>query len=130
MSWVNEDPALLTGPINEETPTVVHAFKQSVERYPNARFVGHRDDKKEGRPYVWMKYSEALEYVTNLARGYKALNLMEDIVGEGRTWNFMGIYSKNRPEWVLTDLAAAMIGGTTIAFYDTLGPAAIDFVIK
>ena len=56
--------------------------------------------------------------------------MMEDIEAEGRSWNFMGIYGKNRPEWVLTDLAAASLGGTTIAFYDTLGPAAIDFVIK
>ena len=77
-----------------------------------------------------MSFSEAEEYVTNLARGYKALNLMEDIEGEGKTWNFMGIYGKNRPEWVLSDLASAMINGTTIAFYDTLGPSAIDFVIR
>jgi long-chain acyl-CoA synthetase len=41
----------------------------------------------------------------------------------------MGVYGKNRPEWVLTDLAAATLGGTTIAFYDTLGPQAIEFVI-
>jgi long-chain acyl-CoA synthetase len=55
--------------------------------------------------------------------------MMEDIEGDGKKWNFMGIYSKNRPEWVLTDLAATTLGGTTVAFYDTLGPAAIEFVI-
>ena len=38
---------------------------------------------------------------------------MEDIEGDGKKWNFMGIYSKNRPEWVLTDLAATTLGGTT-----------------
>ena len=42
----------------------------------------------------------------------------------------MGIYGKNRTEWTLTDLASATLGGTTIAFYDTLGPAAIEFVIR
>ena len=42
----------------------------------------------------------------------------------------MGIYGNNRPEWVLTDLASAFLGGTTIAFNDTLGPAAIEFVIR
>ena len=40
----------------------------------------------------------------------------------------MGVYGKNRPEWVLTDLASATLGGTTIAFYDTLGPQAIELV--
>ena len=47
---------------------------------------------------------------------------MEDVVSEGKTWNFMGVYAKNRPELVLTDLASSTLGGTTIAFYDTLGP--------
>ena len=47
---------------------------------------------------------------------------MEDIHAEGKKCNFMGVYAKNRPEWVLTDLAAATLGGTTVAFYDTLGP--------
>ena len=69
-----------------------------------------------------MNYREGLDYVNNLARGIKALNMMEDIYAEDKKWNFMGVYGKNRPEWVLTDLASATLGGTTIAFYDTLGP--------
>jgi len=77
-----------------------------------------------------MTFGHAKEYVDNLARGIKALDMMEDIEAEGRKWNFMGIYGKNRPEWTLTDLASATLGGTTIAFYDTLGPAAIEFVIR
>jgi len=65
---------------------------------------------------------DSFEYVTNLARGIKALDMMPDVEAEGRIWNFLGIYAKNRPEWALADLASASIGGTTIAFYDTLGP--------
>ena len=56
--------------------------------------------------------------------------MMEDITVVTETWNFMGIYGKNRPEWVLTDLACSALGGTSVAFYDTLGPAAIEFVIN
>ena len=76
-----------------------------------------------------MTWKDADEYVTDLARGYKALDMMPDTTGEGKTWNFMGIFSKNRPEWVLTDLACATLRGTTIAFYDTLGPLAIEYVM-
>ena len=96
----------------------------------NKNFLGHRDEKVEGRPYVWMSWAQAREFVDNLARGISHLKMMEDIQAEGRSWNFMGIYAKNRPEWVLTDLASATLGGVTIAFYDTLGPQAIEFVIK
>ena len=42
----------------------------------------------------------------------------------------MGIYSKNREEWTFTDLASIRQSGTTVAFYDTLGPAAVEYVIK
>ena len=77
-----------------------------------------------------MTWAEAQEYVQSLARGIKALGMMEDIIEINSTWNFLGIYGKNRPEWVLADLACAHLGGTVVAFYDTLGPAAIEFVIK
>lgn len=42
----------------------------------------------------------------------------------------MGIYAKNREEWTLSDMACMRMSGTTIAFYDTLGPSAVEFVIK
>lgn len=44
-------------------------------------------------------------------------------------WKFMGIFSKNREEWIFSDLATVRQGGTTIAFYDTLGPAAVQYII-
>ena len=63
------------------------------------------------------------------------LNLMPKI---SRIWpdnylehfKFMGCYAKNREEWTVTDLAAMGVGATIIAFYDTLGPEAVEFVIK
>lgn len=42
----------------------------------------------------------------------------------------MGVYAKNREEWVITDIANIMNSVTTIAFYDTLGPEAVKFVIN
>ena len=59
-----------------------------------------------------------------------ALNLVPEIEEEGRKWRFMGIYGKNREEWVLTDIADFKNSIVTIAFYDTLGPQAVEFVIR
>lgn len=53
-----------------------------------------------------------------------------DIEGEGQTWKFMGIYSKNREEWLITNIANMKNSVVTVAFYDTLGPLAVEFVIK
>lgn len=77
-----------------------------------------------------MSWNDADDYVTSLARGLKALNMMPDVEADNKTWNFLGIYAKNRPEWVLCDLASTALNGTSIAFYDTLGPQAIEFVIN
>lgn len=55
---------------------------------------------------------------------------MPDVEGEGQKWKFMGIYAKNREEWTLSDMACMCQSGTTIAFYDTLGAAAVEFVIR
>jgi len=54
---------------------------------------------------------------------------MPEVEGEGRTWRFMGVYAKNREEWTLSDMASLRQSGTTIAFYDTLGAAAVEYVI-
>ena len=41
----------------------------------------------------------------------------------------MGIYAKNREEWVMMDVANFKNSVVTIAFYDTLGPKAVEYVI-
>jgi long-chain acyl-CoA synthetase len=58
------------------------------------------------------------------------LNLLPETEGEGKKWKFMGIYAKNREEWTLSDMASMRQSGTTIAFYDTLGASAVEFVIR
>lgn len=59
----------------------------------------------------------------------KKLDLLPEIENEG-TWRFMGILSKNRWEWTVTELSSVRQSGTTVAFYDTLGPNSIEYIIK
>lgn len=37
----------------------------------------------EGKPYKWMTFRECDEYIQNMARGIKSLNMMPDIEAEG-----------------------------------------------
>ena len=76
---MNEDPHLLTGPLNENCSTVVSAFRYTSERKPDADFLGRRDETKTGRPYTWMTWRQAREYVDNLARGIRFYGMMEII---------------------------------------------------
>lgn len=44
--------------------------------------------------------------MNEIAAGYQALNLLPEVFEEGKNWKFMGIYAKNREEWVCTHMAA------------------------
>lgn len=43
---------------------------------------------------------------------------------------FVGIFSKNRYEWVLTDLACMIFGFTVIPLYDTLGIENLTYCLE
>mmetsp|Transcript_34595 Transcript_34595/g.25758 ORF Transcript_34595/g.25758 Transcript_34595/m.25758 type:complete len:104 (+) Transcript_34595:310-621(+) len=60
----------------------------------------------------------------------KLLGLSPEQEQEGRVFKFIGVFAKNREEWACTDIAAIKDSLTIIPFYDSLGPAALEFVIK
>lgn len=43
---------------------------------------------------------------------------------------FLGIWAKNREEWVFTDMACALYGFTSVPIYDTLGEQAVTFILE
>jgi len=43
---------------------------------------------------------------------------------------FLGVYSKNRAEWLYVDLACIMYGFVLVPIYDTLGPENISYVLN
>lgn len=51
-------------------------------------------------------------------------------MAEDQQWRFMGIISKNREEWAIVDLACLRSSVTIVPFFDSLGPAALSFVIN
>jgi long-chain acyl-CoA synthetase len=42
----------------------------------------------------------------------------------------MGIYAKNREEWIVSDLACILNDVTSVPFYDTLGDESLEFIIN
>ena len=64
------------------------------------------------------------------ARGAHHLNLSPGIEAENQLWNFMGVFSKNREEWAVVDLACIRSSITVVPFFDSLGIDALTFVIS
>jgi len=50
--------------------------------------------------------------------------------GDGRTWNFIGIWSKNRSEWLITHIANMYFNYTTIGFFDSMGVQTVDYILN
>ncbi len=42
----------------------------------------------------------------------------------------LGIYMKNCMEWIIAEQAIYCLGGTTVPFYDTLGPDTVRFILE
>jgi len=43
---------------------------------------------------------------------------------------FLGVYSKNREEYAVVDIAASLFGFVTVPVYDTLGVEAFAFILN
>ena len=79
----------------------------------------------------WKKYStkEVAETVTQLSAGLLSLGLgPNDMTVEGR--DKVAILSKNRPEWVMLDLAVQQIGVLLTPIYPTINVNELEFVLN
>ena len=84
---------------------------------------------KEGG--VWKKYStaEANDTVHQLAAGLLHLGISpNDMTVEGR--DKVAIISKNRPEWLMIDLAVQKIGAVLAPIYPTISVNELQFILN
>lgn len=76
------------------------------------------------KPYQWLSYNETLLRAKNFGSGL----ISQGLVPGSNT--FIGIYSQNCPEWVITEQATYCYSMVLIPLYDTLGPDACAFIIS
>jgi len=56
--------------------------------------------------------------------------LAPEVEGEGKQWRFIGIWAKNRWEWLTTLIANMYYNVTTVGFFDAMGPTQVDFILN
>jgi long-chain acyl-CoA synthetase len=80
---------------------------------------------------AWRKYSthEVANTVNDLSAGLLATGIScGDMSANGR--DKVGIISKNRPEWLIVDLAVQQIGGVLVPIYPTITSNELEFVLR
>lgn len=58
------------------------------------------------------------------------MNFCPEHEAEGRQWRFVGIWARNRQEWLTTLLAGMHFNITNVGFYDAMSINAVDFILK
>jgi long-chain acyl-CoA synthetase len=99
--------------------TIIHLFQNSAIRHADkvALMV-----KKQKNRYVGITYRELRETVERLTKALKGLGIVPG--------DRVAIYSRNRPEWAMADLAVLRLGGIVVPIYQTLPPAAVADIIN
>lgn len=112
--------------------TIWKAFEYSVNANGNRPFLGTRKfiSKEKSGDFIFKSYLEIYNEVKDFASCLISLNLCPKVESlNNGPFKFMGIYSKNREEWLVADLACHLIGATVVTFYDTLGENTIEYIL-
>ena len=115
--------------------TVLQSFELNLIKKRNeCNFLGYRKkinkDELE-KKYTWISYEKANELLTNFSFGLNVLKLCPiiNIEKEG-DFRFLGIYSRNKKEWLLSYLGAIKDSITVVTIYETLGLTAIEYILE
>lgn len=106
--------------ISEDAQTLYETFRKGAYESNNGPCLGWRESLTS--PYSWINFNETLLRAKNFGSG------LIDIGIQPR--QLVGIYSQNRPEWVLFEQGAYCYSLVVVPLYDTLGPDACAFIIK
>ena len=122
------DSQELTHSTNPYIITLQDAFLQTVKNHKNKSFLGTRN---EHGLYVFKTYQEIYDWALYIGSGLINLDMVP-VISEFKDYNlkFVGIFSKNREEYTITDLACILFGFTSIPFYDTLGTESLEFILN
>jgi long-chain acyl-CoA synthetase len=142
-----KDPSFLSGPfisnkINsfeeiEQTykdKTYIEEMLKAFDQFADREALGYRKELENGqfdREFTYFTFGQIREMTYNLAKNFKLNKLTseEQFEGEGK-FQFMGIFSKNCPEWIITDFACQLISATSVTYYSTLGDLAFEHISK
>ena len=115
--------------------TVLESFERNFKKNRHkSNFIGYRKkinkDELE-KKYTWITYEEANILLTNFCLGLNVKNLCPviNIENEG-PYRFLGIYSRNKKEWLLSFLGAMKDSITIVTIYETLGDLAVEFILE
>ncbi|KAI5630441.1 long-chain-fatty-acid--CoA ligase 1 isoform X2, partial [Silurus asotus] len=104
----------------DDARTMYEVFLRGIRVSNNGPCLGSRKPKQ---PYEWLSYQEVT---------YRAEMIGSALLHRGHSKSgdkCIGIFSQNRPEWTVSELACYTYSLVAVPLYDTLGAEAISYII-
>ncbi|VDM24223.1 unnamed protein product [Toxocara canis] len=109
----------------DDARTLYEAVRRGLRVSNNGPMLGYRKKQSDGsEPYVWLTYKEVLDRARDFAYGLLDIGLM---AGQK---TLIGIYAKNRVEWLIAEQGTYNNSSVLVPLYETLGPDACTFIIN
>ncbi|KAK9449895.1 eukaryotic long-chain fatty acid CoA synthetase (LC-FACS) [Limtongia smithiae] len=113
--------------------TQYDTFDYSAKMYPERDMLGAKvlvDRQRDiWSPFVWQSYGTIAERRTAFGSGM--LHLNQTVAQNPITEKFaITLFSNNRPEWIITDLACHAYNLIVVPLYDNLGPDSSEFILN
>ncbi|OMJ75611.1 hypothetical protein SteCoe_25201 [Stentor coeruleus] len=107
--------------------TLYENFMIAYEKYGTVRFLGSRMHKKDGfGEFQWKIYAEVREASKRLGYGLHQIGADEP---DDEGHSFVGIYSKNRYEWLVADFACISQNIVSVPLYDVQQAETIEHIV-
>lgn len=124
------------GFIDVNTPSVFRTlpdlFDNGYSMNPDARLLGHRPliSRKPLKfgPYVWQTYREVDVRRRHIGSALHHMFATHQL--RAADMETVGIWSQNRPEWQLVELALHAYGKVGVSLYETLGNESVEYIIN
>ncbi|TSN95701.1 Long-chain-fatty-acid--CoA ligase 1 [Bagarius yarrelli] len=104
----------------DDARTMYEVFLRGIRVSNNGPCLGSRKPKQ---PYEWLSYKEVADRAEMI--GSALLHRGHSKAGD----KYIGIFSQNRPEWTISELACYTYSLVAVPLYDTLGTEAINYII-
>ena len=100
----------------------------------DVKLVGYRKRLSKNNyenKYTWLTYNYVYENCKYFAKGIELLNLCPIFHSKNNgDFKLLGIYSKNRIEWIMAFLGSHANNATVVTIYDTLGENAVEYILN
>uniref|UniRef100_A0AC34FX16 AMP-dependent synthetase/ligase domain-containing protein n=1 Tax=Panagrolaimus sp. ES5 TaxID=591445 RepID=A0AC34FX16_9BILA len=111
--------------LHPDALTLYECVRRGARVSNNGPMLGKRVKQADGsEPYVWLNYIDIIDRSVTVAHAMRHIG-----IPSGQS-SFVGIYAKNRPEWIITEHACYTFSNILVPLYETLGAEACVFSLN